>query len=121
MSLFKIKQNRTHYLRWALGIHESLSVRYHYLHQDKPELQGVWVLKHHDKSVSSVIDEKMARALINSYGTKCEEIVAHTTTLPDNTRQHNKVVISETHIESYIGGTVDKRLASKKHKFWEVR
>jgi hypothetical protein len=84
-------------------------------------MQNVYILKHHDKSQSCVIDEQMARALINSYGVKLEEVVAHVTSLPNGSRQHNKIVISDKKIESYIGGKEDELISSMKHKLFKER
>ncbi len=113
----KLKQNRTHYMKWTLD-YDSLSIRYHWLWQDKPDEENVYILKHHNASTSCIIDEKMAQMLIKRHGIKVEEIVANVTLLRDGGRQHNKVVISDKRIESYRGGSVDELLGQMKHRFF---
>jgi len=60
--------NRTHYLKWVL--HNDISVRYHEVFQDKPELVGKYILKDHETNTFQVLSNKMARAIIDGGNTK---------------------------------------------------
>ncbi len=114
----KLNQHRTHYMKWTLDF-DSLSIRYHWLWQDKPEEENIYILKHHNNSTSTPINEKMALMLINKHTTKTEEVVAYVTILPDGQRQHNKTVIGNKHISSYRGGTIDTLLHKMTHRFFK--
>ena len=60
-----INKNRTHYLKWVLT--DDISVRYHYLHQRKREIEGQFILKIHSKSSYNILDRDFAKQLIHSY------------------------------------------------------
>jgi hypothetical protein len=112
----KVRRNRTHYLKWELDIDE-LSVRYHFLWQDNAEKEKVYILKHHGKSVHTVISEQMAMILIKEHCIEETEVIAFVSMAPDGTRIHNKTVIGNKFTRSYIGGSLDTETASMEHKF----
>ena len=60
------KRHRTHYLKW--DIKGDLSLRYHMVFQDRNELEGKYILKHHELSKYTVIDSKFAKLLIKDSG-----------------------------------------------------
>jgi len=60
--------NRTHYLKWV--INNDISVRYHEVFQDKPDLVGKYILKDHETNTFQVLSNKMARAIIDGDNTK---------------------------------------------------
>ena len=59
--------NRTHYLKWVLNSDsKNLSIRYHEVFQDKPELVGKYILKDHLNKEWVLLSKKMAENIINS-------------------------------------------------------
>lgn len=63
MAVWIQRKHKVHYLKWV--IKGDLSVRYHLTYDDRPELENVYILKHHGHSKYSVVDEKFAKTLIN--------------------------------------------------------
>ena len=113
--------NRTHYLKWKLDLEgEELSIRYHFLWQDKKELEGKYILKHHSRSTHSEISEKMAKMFIKHNCTAKEEVIAYLDTQmidSEMVRTHRKTVITDKHIRTFIGGREDVMTNEMKHKF----
>ena len=64
-------EHRTHYLKWQ--IRGDISIRYHEVFQDKPELVGKFILKDHESSTWEVISKKMAQTIIK--GGNTDEVV----------------------------------------------
>jgi len=119
---FQVTSHRCHYLKFSLSIDEQMSIRYHFTFQDKPDFENKYILKHHSLKTSSLLDEKMALALIKKYCTKKEEVVSHIAFLEKGQREHRKIVISEEHIKQVIGGSQDKTIKSSKiFKEWREK
>jgi len=73
-SFFKNK-HRTHYLKWEIG--NGTSIRYFFLYEDKPKLEGKWVIKNHDDKKFQIFENKqIAMSMIRSLcpSTKALEI-----------------------------------------------
>ncbi len=113
----RIDKNRTHYLKWELSLDPSLSIRYHFLWQGQEHKEKVYVLKHHDGSINSILDDNMAKFMIKTYATRVTEVVASVQITECKKRLHNKIVLSDDKIETFRGGATDILLASKKHNF----
>ncbi len=113
----RLDKNRTHYIKYELSIDPNLSIRYHFLWQGQEHKTMVYVLKHHDGSVNSILDDAMAKYMIKQYATRVTEVVASVEITECKKRLHNKVVISDERIESFRGGQTDVLLKSMTHKF----
>ncbi len=121
--MLKIDANRTHYLKWKLDIGDGhYSIRYHFLWQNKKEMEKKYILKHHAHSTFSEISEPMARMMINKHSIAEEEIVASAQLTNDKSNVsgiHKKTVIDDNTIKSMLGDTEDQLLNKMKHKFYK--
>ncbi len=55
--------------------------------------------------------------MIKHHCTRVTEVVASVRITECKKRIHNKIVISDDRMESFIGGQTDQLLVSKKHRF----
>lgn len=68
-----INKHRCHYLKW--DITDDLSVRYHFTFQDRRNFERQYCLKSHNSKTWSIIDEKMAEAIISEHNLNYIEIM----------------------------------------------
>lgn len=73
-----VNSHRTHYLKWEFLSDSNFSIRYNFLFQARPTLEGKFTLKNHDNSTLVELEPHVAEYMIaNLTSGKVEEIVGY--------------------------------------------
>ena len=60
-----VKHHRTHYKK--IKLNDDISLRYFFSFEDRPQLDGKWVIKSHNSKEYGIVDERTAKLIAMSH------------------------------------------------------